>query len=524
MKYKRTILGGIIAVILQSHPGFSIPNPVAIVPAPYQIAEASGMFTIKPDTKILADPLTESPLDLGPYLADCIQNDLRISLPVEKPAGKQAENAIVLKLDTSKSKLDGEGYELAIQESCIRITALKPAGLFYGIQSLRQMISSSKDAALPCVSIEDKPQFTWRGLLLDPARHFLDKEFIKRYLDLMAYHKLNRLQLHLTDDQGWRIEIKKYPELTKVGAYRNEDGKQYGGFYTQQDLKEIVDYAQKRFITVVPEFEMPGHASAAVASYPFLSCQGKPIPVETQWGIFPTVFCPGKESTFTFLEEVLDEITGIFPTPYIHIGGDESPRDRWKECPDCQKRMKENGFTKEDELQGYLIRRIAEFLSGKNRRLIGWDEILDAGKLPASAIVHSWRGMTGAVRAAKLNHDVISSSYENVYFDYHNDDKQAKTKAAAMPVLPMEKVYQFKPAPAELSLDEKNHVLGAECTMWTEHAPQETIDGQLFPRLCAFSEVVWSPATKQNWSDFQNRMKFQYLRLERLGVKYYKAE
>ena len=524
MKSSRTILSGIIAMILQSYPGYAVTNMVSIIPAPCRVVETSGTCKIQTVTKILYDTLKESPLDLGQYLSDRIKTDLDLSLMVEKQAGKETGNAIILKLDDSKPGLGDEGYELEIKNQGIQCISYKPAGLFYGIQSLRQIIMASTDGSIPCSRIEDKPQYAWRGLLLDPARHFLDKDFLKRYIDLIAYHKLNRLQLHLTDDQGWRIEIKKYPELTRVGAYRNEDGKPYGGFYSQDDLKELIDYAKTRFVIIVPEFEMPGHASAAIASYPYLSCQGLPIPVETKWGIFPTVFCPGKESTFTFLEGVLDEITEIFPTPYIHIGGDESPRDKWKECPDCQKRMKENGYTKEDELQGYLIRRIAEFLSSKNRRLIGWDEILDAGKLPGSAIVHSWRGMTGAVRAAKLDHDVISSSYEYVYLDYHNDEKQAKAKAVDMPVLPIEKVYQFKPAPADLSPEEAKHVLGGECNMWTERAPQDKIDAQIFPRLCAFSETVWSSPSVRNWSDFEKRLQVQKLRLDRLDVKYYKAE
>ncbi|MFB3787558.1 MAG: beta-N-acetylhexosaminidase [bacterium] len=497
---------------------------MALIPIPARMNVHEGVFRIQTTTAIVQDQIADSPIDLGAYLAECLRQDLGIQPSVQARSGEAIPNAIVLRLDPGRTGLGDEGYRLTVAERGVEILARQPAGLFYGIQTLRQLAAGAEKGAIPRVTIEDAPLYPWRGLLLDCARHFLEQDFIKRYIDLMAYHKLNRLHLHLTDDQGWRIEIKKYPKLTETGAWRDEGGQRYGGFYTQAELKEIVEYARKRFITVVPEFEMPGHATAAAASYPDLLCRGEAVPVQTEWGIFPDVFCPGKESTFEFLEGVLDEITEIFPSAFIHIGGDEAPRDRWKECPHCQQRMKEKGFKSEDELQGYLIERVARFLSIKDRRLIGWDEILDVGGLPKTAVVQSWRGMAGAVRAAQLGHDVISSPNGFVYFDYPQDAAHAQTKPDWMQTTTLEKVYQFQPTPPELTAGEAKRVWGAECTMWSEHAPQEKIDEQLFPRVCAFTEVLWSPPERRSWEDFQQRLKAHYGRLEKLGVKYYRGE
>lgn len=504
--------------------GYTEKTDMALIPIPARMELKDGVFQIKPTTAIYQDPIADSPINLSAYLADALRRELGFEPAIREWSGGAVQDAIVLKLDPTKTGLGDEGYRLTVAEGGIEILAHKTAGLFYGIQTLRQLAAGAETekGAIPRVTIEDAPLYPWRGLLLDSARHFLEKDFIERYIDLMAYHKLNRLHLHLTDDQGWRIEIKKYPKLTEIGAWRNEGSQRYGGFYTQAELKEIVDYARKRFITVVPEFEMPGHATAAAASYPDLLCRGEAVPVQTEWGIFPDVFCPGKESTFEFLEGVLDEITEIFPSPFIHIGGDEAPRDRWKECPHCQQRMKEKGFKSEDELQGYLIERVARFLSSKDRRLIGWDEILDVGGLPKTAVVQSWRGMAGAVRAAQLGHDVISSPNDFVYFDYPQNGQQAQAKPDWMMVTSLEKVYQFQPTPPELSAGEAKRVWGAECTMWSEHAPQEKIDTQLFPRICAFTEVLWSPPDRRSWEDFQQRLQAHCVRLEKMGVNYYR--
>ena len=496
----------------------------SLVPVPSKMEPKPGVFKLSSTTQIHLQNKMESKLNLGRYLVDVIKSDAKLSLNVTNQPNNKSTNAIILKYDPANPDLGDEGYQLSIMPSTIELTGAKPAGLFYGIQTLRQIISASDGAALPCVVIQDNPQYAWRGLLLDSARHFLEVDFIKRYIDLMAYHKLNKLHLHLTDDQGWRVEIKGYPKLTEVGAYRGQGDQRYGGFYTQDQLREIVAYAASRFITVIPEFEMPGHATAAVASYPELGCVGKPIPVETKWGVFPDVYCPGKESTFKFLVTVLDQLTDIFPSEFIHIGGDEAPRTRWKTCPHCQARMTAENLKTEDELQGYLIERIAKFLSSKNRRLVGWDEILDVGGLPPSAVVHSWRGMAGAVRASKLNHDVIASPYQFVYFDYPNTPHQQKTDLKGMRVTTLETVYQFKPTPPDFSPQQAAHVLGAECTMWSERAPQHRIDMMLFPRLCAFCEVLWSPGDRRVWNDFTKRMEVHLKRLDNLNVKYYQGE
>ena len=336
----------------------------------------------------------------------------------------------------------------------------------------------------------------------------MSKEFVKRYIDLLAYHKFNVLHWHLTEDQAWRIEIKKYPELTKKGAFRTyDDGSVYGGFYTQEDIKEVVEYAQSRFITVVPEIEMPGHSTAAISCYPEISCTGGPFEVGTFWGIYYDVYCAGNEKTFQFLEDVISEVVELFPGKYIHIGGDEVPKKRWENCPKCQARIQSENLKDEHELQSYFVTRMEKFINSKGKQIIGWDEILEGGLAP-EATVQSWRGLQGAIDAAKLGHDVIVSPTSHCYFDYPVD------------VTDMQKVYSFDPVPPELTEDERKHVLGSEGNMWTEYAPQELIDDRLFPRMLALSEVVWTYPAERNYEEFRQRVQNHYARLDLLGVKY----
>jgi hexosaminidase len=355
-------------------------------------------------------------------------------------------------------------------------------------------------------------------MLLDCCRHFMSKAFVKRYIDLLAYHKMNVLHWHLTEDQGWRIEIKKYPKLTDVGAWRGQGDERYGGYYTQRDVREIVEYARSRYVTVVPEIEMPGHSMAALASYPWLGCKGKGYEVGTHWGVYSDVYCAGNDRVFEFLTDVLSEVIGLFPSEYIHIGGDECPKTEWKACPKCQARIKAEGLQDEHKLQSYFIRRIEEFLSAEGRRLIGWDEILEGGLAPG-ATVQSWRGMDGAVTAATAGHDVIASPTSHCYLDY------AQTRIPGEPTwmgyIPLERSYAFEPTPAELTPAQAQHVLGLEGNMWTEHAPQERVDWQIFPRLCALAEVGWSPKGARDWDDFSERMQTHYRRLDALGVTYF---
>ncbi len=501
---------------------------LSIIPNPQTIKSLEGFFRITPEIVILCSDSSNELRTISRELADMIFTftDLQLSIDIV-PESEIKPHSIVLSLRSAKESLGNEGYELTISPKYVTLRAFRPAGLFYGVQTFCQILSSASSnegqgaKSLPCMEITDHPQFPWRGLLLDCARHFMEKDFIKRYIDLLAYHKMNVLHLHLTDDQGWRIEIQKYPELTKTGAWRGEGENRYGGFYSKEDIREIVDYASSKYIHVIPEFEMPGHASAAIASYPELSCHGNPVSVVTEWGIFKDVFCPGKETTFEFIKGVLEEIIDLFPSPYIHIGGDEAPRKYWEECPHCQERIKTEGLKNEHELQSYLIRRVENFLSQHGRRLIGWDEILEGGGLPPTAIVQSWRGMAGAIEASKLGHDVISSPNPYVYFDYPQTEEQAETKPDWMMVTPLKKVYSFVPVPSELTPQQAEHVLGSECTMWTEHAPQPKVDQQLFPRLCAFCETVWSSPDSRNWENFEQRLQVHYSRLEKWNVEYY---
>lgn len=424
---------------------------------------------------------------------------------------------ITLELCDTANWCGDEGYHLIVGKEIINIIAKTDAGLFYGIQTLYQLIPLGfelsgglklEDIQIECMRIDDRPRFKWRGMNLDCCRHFMDKNFIKRYIDLLAYHKMNVFHWHLTDDQGWRIEIKKYPLLTGIGAWRIEDdGSIYGGFYTQDDIKEIVAYAAERFITVVPEIEMPGHSVAALASYPRLSCTGGPFQVEKRWGVFKDIYCAGNDSTFIFIQDILSEVMTLFPSAYIHVGGDEAPKFRWESCPKCQERMKIEGLSDCYQLQSYFIKRIERFLYDHGKKLIGWDEILEGGLAP-SATVQSWQGFEGAFLAASQGHDAIVSPTGFCYFD------------ANISSLNLEKVYSFEPIPEGLNDEQQSHIIGGECCMWTENATQEMIDSKVFPRICALSEVLWSPTQVRNFDDFKLRMTEHYVRLGNMGVLY----
>ena len=389
-----------------------ISNYLGLVPKPVSVHASAGSlkskpggdgiliargFAVRTDTIIQVVSPDAADIQIARFLAEKINAPTGYKLKVGEPGAGSDSNRIVL-VRRGDEAMGAEGYRLEVTEKAVRIEAYQPAGLFYGVQTLRQLLPEEIEApdkqqaplggwTVPSVTIEDKPRFPWRGMLLDCGRHFMDKEFVKRYVDLLAYHKMNRLHWHLTEDQGWRIEIKKYPKLTEVGAWREyEDGTVYGGFYTQDDVREIVAYAKSRFVTVVPEIEMPGHSVAALAAYPEFSCTGGPFEVETQWGVHKDVYCAGNDRTFKFLEDVLEEVMTLFDSPYIHIGGDECPKDRWKQCPKCQGRIKVEGLKDEHELQSYFIKRMERFLSSKGRRLIGWDEILEGGLAPAATV------------------------------------------------------------------------------------------------------------------------------------------
>ncbi len=454
-------------------------------------------------------------------------------------------NVVEFRLEAGLSHLGKEGYRLEIAPDRVLAQAPQPNGLFYAMQTLRQLLppalfsqkaARGVDWSLPCLEIEDQPRFAWRGAMLDTARHFMPKSFVLKFIDLLALHKLNSFHWHLTEDQGWRIEIMRYPRLTEVGAWRTEtlvghfdgsfdnlvfDGMPHGGFYTQDDIREVVAYAQARFINVVPEIEMPGHSQAAVAAYPDLGNTGQQLAVSTIWGIHEHVFNV-EESTFEFLTNVLDEVLELFPSPFIHVGGDECPKKEWRESPAAQAKMRELGLKDEDELQSWFIKRIDAYLTGKGRRLIGWDEILEGG-LAANAAVMSWRGEEGGIAAANAGHDVVMAPYQYTYIDYYQAEDSASEPLAIGGYLPLEKVYSYEPIPAAIAPDKAHHVLGTQAQLWAEYiATPEHCEYMAFPRLCALAETAWLPTGAKDLHGFKQRLEGHLQRLDAYGVNYRK--
>lgn len=454
-------------------------------------------------------------------------------------AGEQVTNAITLGLDPGIA--NKEGYVLTTTPEGISINGQTENGVFYGIQTLRKSIPAEAKGAtilIPAGEIKDEPRFPYRGMHLDVGRHFFPIEFIKKYIDLLALHNMNTFHWHLTEDQGWRIEIKKYPKLTEIGSQRSRtvigkntqeyDNTPYGGFYTQEEAKEIVKYAQERYITVIPEVDLPGHMLAALAAYPELGCTGGPYEVCPRWGVFEDVLCIGNDKTMQFLEDVMGEIIEIFPSEYVHIGGDEAPRDRWKECPKCQARIKAEGLkadknhTAEDRLQSYCMTRIEKFLNSKGRRIIGWDEILE-GDVAPNATVMSWRGMEGGIEAAQLGHDVIMTPTSFCYFDYYQTADTQDEPLGIGGYVPIEKVYSLEPVPAALTKEQGKHILGAQANLWTEYiASTEHVEYMILPRMAALAEVQWTQPEKKDFKDFTTRLARLMKFYQRDGFNYAK--
>ncbi len=517
------------------------PNEYPLIPLPAQLRPSGGELALSAPVVVVV------PAGVGAELAAAAQQwaaEVARELSLEVRAGQQpatgGATTIQLRL-VPNSSASPEGYRLSVNSSGVRIDAPAGAGLFYGLQTLRQLLPQPGErAVIRTVDIEDAPRFAYRGIHLDVARHFFPVDFIKKYIDLMSRYKLNTFHWHLTEDQGWRLEITQYPRLTEVGSCRKEtmvaknftpyvgDGTQYCGFYTQAQAREIVEYARERFITVIPEIELPGHALAALAAYPELGCTPGPFEVGTRWGVFEDVYCP-KEETFAFINNVLGEVTEIFPSRYIHIGGDEVPKKRWQESELAQSTMRREQLKDEHELQSYFIRRVEQMLHARGRRLIGWDEILEGGLAP-DATVMSWRGMEGAIAAARQGHDVIMTPGSHLYFDHYQGQPESEPLAIGGNS-PIEKVYSFEPIPAELNSAEARHVLGAQANVWTEYMKtSDHVEYMVFPRLLALSEVVWSPkatsderrATRslRNWESFRARLPAELVRLGRLGVRY----
>ena len=517
---------------------FSV-NKYNIVPYPQQLVPQSGEFVFNAKTRILCSLKQTETLKLAQQFAAQLKLVSGLNLKICDLTGADTTNAVLFQEHINQENT--ESYSLQISTKTIRIESGSANGFFYGLQSLYQLMPPEiygkkqicfKKWFAPSVMIADAPRFAYRGLHLDVCRHFFPLSFIKKYIDAMAIHKLNYFHWHLTDDQGWRIEIKKYPRLTEVGSRRAEtlegyyysrypqqfDGKPYGGFYTQDEAREIVAYAAQRFITVIPEIEMPGHAIAALASYPYLSCRrDSTLKVATRWGVFPDVYCP-RDTTFRFLENVLTEIMAIFPSKYIHIGGDECPKDRWKVCPDCQERIQKEGLKDESGLQSYFVHCIEEFLNSKGRKIIGWDEILDGGLAP-NATVMSWRGTRGGIAAAKAGHDVIMTPGVSCYFDHYQADPVTEPISIGG-YLPLSMVYNFEPVPTELNIAEAKHILGAQANLWTEYiSTTEHAEHMAFPRVSALAEVLWSNKTNCNWDSFRHRMSSEFERYKSLNIK-----
>lgn len=494
----------------------------AVIPLPQSITKVEGTpFLLDKSTVIVYPVESEELKKTAEFLSDYLElsTDMKLKTSTEEPA----KNAIILRADYAND--NNEAYALTVSEDKVMIDGASEAAVFYGMQTLRKSIpadSDGKNIELPAVEIADYPRFVYRGAMLDVSRHFFSVDFVKKYIDILALHNINRFHWHLSDDQGWRIEIKKYPKLIEIGSQRHEtvlgrnsgeyDGTPHGGFYTQEQAREIVAYAAERYITVIPEIDLPGHMLAALASYPELGCTGGPYRVAREWGIFDDVLCMGNDQTFEFLEGVFDELTEIFPSKYIHIGGDECPKVRWKSCPKCQARIKslglrgDNKHTAEEKLQSYCISRIEKFLNSKGRDIIGWDEILEGGIAP-NATVMSWRGMNGGIAAAKMGHDVIMTPNTHLYFDYYQTDRLEDEPIGIGGYIPVKKVYNLEPVPPVLTEDEKKHIIGVQSNLWTEYII-DTIraEYQLLPRLAALSEVQWLEADKKDYKDFGKRM------------------
>ncbi len=500
-------------------------NNYNIIPFPQSLQELEGQFVLNDNTTLAALGADEGVQRIVSDFAEELRSKSDLELPVSTGV---LTAPISFGLDPSIE--NPEGYTLQITADEIQARASTAKGLFYAIQTLRQLLSNAGGDVwyFSAATIADAPRFPYRGMHLDVARHFHPVETVKAMIDQLAYHKMNTFHWHLTEDQGWRIEIKAFPKLTEVGAYRDGtlighyndqphqfDGKRYGGFYTQDQIREVVQYAADRHIEIIPEIELPGHAQAALAAYPELGCDGGPYEVWQKWGVSDNVFCP-TETTFEFLEKVFDEVVELFPSKYIHIGGDECPKTKWKESAFCQQLMQEEGLKDEYELQSYFIRRVESYLNSKGKQIIGWDEILEGGIAP-NATIMSWRGIEGGIEAAKAGHDVIMTPTSHCYLDYYQSDHPDEPLAIGG-FLPLEKVYGYEPIPAELSEEEAKYVLGTQVNLWTEYIPtREKLDYMLFPRLCASAEVGWTE--ERDFSGFVQRLIPHMTRLEEMGIQ-----
>ncbi len=518
----------------------SVSDKIDIIPWPVSVERSEGIFQITSSTLVTA---SNGAQDEARKFIEMLKPAMGYSLPLKLSGSIDETGVIAFRLDDSRAVLGEEGYQLDVTSGKIMIQAQRPAGLFYGIQTLLQLMppaifSETKIEGVawdvPCVKIVDYPRFHWRGLLLDPARHFIAKADVLRFIDTMAMHKFNSLQLHLTDDQGWRIEIEKYPKLTEIGGWRSEtlvgharnhpmkfDGKRHGGYYTQADIREMVSYAAARHIRIVPEIEMPGHAAAAISAYPFLGVfpeRQKDLSPRTYWGVSQNIFAP-RDRTIAFLQDVLTEVMELFPSLYIHVGGDEAIKDQWRASEEIQAIIRAKGLNDEEHLQGWFIEQMDAFLTGHGRRLIGWDEILQGGLAPGATVM-SWRGEQGGIAAANAGHDVIMAPTSHTYLDYYQGTP-AEEPLAIGGNLPLKKVYGYDPIPDAIAADRTRHVLGVQGQLWSEYiATTKHLQYMAYPRATALAEVAWSPESSKDYEQFLNRLRPHLERLKVMGVNY----
>lgn len=536
---KKLLTGALAAM------AFLLPSTAAgqtadfnIIPRPQQVKVSNDApFTLSAKTVISLGTNSQDMKRNANMLASYIEQATGIRPAIGK--GKSGA-AIILTID--KTIANAEGYKLDADAKQIRIAGASAAGVFYGIQTLRKSLplvnGKASKVSIPAVHIADAPRFAYRGTHLDVSRHFVTADSVRQFIDMLALHNINRFHWHLTDDQGWRIEIKKYPLLTQIGSKRAQtvighnsgkyDGKPYSGFYTQKQIRDIVKYAADRYITIVPEIDLPGHMQAALAAYPDMGCTGGPYEVWQKWGVSDNVLCAGNDKTLTFIDNVLKEITKLFPSKYIHVGGDECPKTQWQKCPKCQARIKalnleaKDGHSAEERLQSYIITHASNYLKSLGRNTIGWDEILEGG-LAEGATVMSWRGESGGIAAAKQHHDVVMTPNSYLYFDYYQSLDKANEPLAIGGYLPLETVYSYEPMPKELTADEARHIIGVQANIWTEYMPTfKQMQYMALPRLAALSEVQWSQPALKDYTSFTNRLtEFTHL-YDRLGYNYAK--
>ena len=521
---KKTILLSIAALLLSACQQRLPQASVDVIPMPKEVQMTDkAAFILGPKTMIYYEAGLQREAQ---FLSEYVNDILHYELPTEAMQSNES-NGIILKL--SPDEFDqAEACEIDITPKHVVVKGADGAGVFYGIQTLRKSLPVSSDGhavgekiAFPCATIRDWPSFGYRGMHLDPCRHFMDLDSVKIYIDMLAMHNMNQFHFHLSEDQGWRIEIKKYPELTETGAFRSAtvighngnlyDTIRHGGFYTQEELKDLIQYAADRHINIIPEIDLPGHMQAALACYPDMGCTGGPYEVWKRWGVSEEVLCAGNERAMQFVEDVLNEVMDVFPSPYIHIGGDECPKVRWEQCPKCQAKIKELGisgderFSKEDYLQSYVMNRMAKVVEARGRRVIGWDEILE-GNVSETAIIMSWRGTEGGIEAARKGHDVIMAPSSHLYFDYYQSEDIASEPMCIGGYLPVERVYEFQPLPEELTPEQQKHIIGVQANIWTEYiASFRHVQYMAMPRMDALTELQWNNPQERDFGAFVER-------------------